>query len=301
MKKSKIVTIGSLNSINFEILSKCISILNKKIINFFLVGKLEKIIKSFKKYNLEKKINLITELGLYKRDKINVYDSGKNASKYKNEILNEISLAYELAIKNNSDLVTMPINKSEIKKKNNFNGVTEFLGKLNNTKTYMIMKGDLFSIVPLTTHIPLKNVSENFIRELENIETLFFYLKQNKFKFKKIIFLGINPHAGEDNTLGNEEKLIKSKIKQLKRKFVNFKFKGPLSADSVFTNVEKNCLFISAYHDQALIPFKLLNKNQVNFTIGLKVRRFSPAHGTAKDIKNKNKAKISSFLECMKI
>ena len=301
MKKSKIVTVGSLNSINFEILSKCISILNKKRIDFFFVGKPDKLIKSFKKYNLEKKINVITELSLYKGERINIYDSSKHTTKYKNEILNEISLAYELAIKNNSDLVTMPINKSEIKKKNNFNGVTEFLGKINNTKTYMIMKGDLFSIVPLTTHIPLKNVSKNFIRQLENIETLFFYLKQNKFKFRNIIFLGINPHAGEDDTLGNEEKLIKAKIKQLKRKFVNFKFKGPLPADSAFKNVERNCLFISAYHDQALIPFKLLNQKQVNFTIGLKVHRFSPAHGTAKDIKNKNKAKINSFLECMEI
>ena len=60
--------------------------------------------------------------------------------------------------------------------------------------------------------------------------------------------------------------------------------------------IKKNTLFISTYHDQALIPFKILNKKSINITLGLNYRRLSPAHGTAKDIKNKNKSDNTSYL-----
>ena len=301
MKRNKIISVGSFNSVNFEILSKSISTLFKKKIKFLIVGNGYKIKKNFDKYNLVNEINIVDDFSNYTTNKINVFDSTKYKKKYNNYILNDISISYDLAAKSNSDLITMPINKSEIKKETYFNGVTEFLGKLNKSKTYMMMKGDLFSIIPLTTHIPLNKVSRNYIKELDELNTLFMYLKKSNSNFKKIVFLGINPHSGEDGTLGNEEKKLISKINKLKNKFPNFQFEGPISADSAFKYLKKKSLYISAFHDQALIPFKLLNKTQVNFTIGLKIRRFSPAHGTAKNIKNKNRANIESFLECMKI
>ena len=301
MKRNKIVSVGSFDSINFEILSKSITTLFKKNIKFLIVGDLNKIKKKFSLYNLEKIINVVDKIGIFKPNMINVYDSKKHKRKNSIGILDDISVAYEIAVKSDSDLITMPINKSEIKKKINFNGVTEYLGKLNKTKTYMIMKGNLFSIIPLTTHIPLKKVSKNFINKLNDLEILMKYLKNNNIQYRNIIFLGINPHAGEGGTIGNEEKLIRSTIKRLRRRFNDYNFIGPVSADSAFKKIESKCLYISAYHDQGLIPFKILNKTQVNFTIGLKIRRFSPAHGTAKDIKNKNKAQTESFIECMKI
>ena len=301
MKKNKIISIGSFDSINFEILSKSILTLFKKKIIFFLVGNRLEIKKNFSFYNLDKLINNIDNITEYETKKINIIDSNNYKKKYSNELLNDISIAYNLAIETNSDLITMPINKYEINKKNKFIGITEFLSKISKTKTYMLMLGDSFSIIPLTTHIPIKKVSNNFVNELIYVDRLFNFLNENNFLFKNIIFLGINPHAGEGGTIGYEEKLITSKIKKLQDKFKNFNFKGPISADSAFKRVEKGSLYISAFHDQALIPFKLLNKKQVNYTIGLKVRRFSPAHGTAKDIKNKNKAQIESFLECMVI
>ncbi len=299
MKKNKIISVGSFDSINFEVLSKSIHTLFKKKIIFFVVGNSFEIKKNFRLYNLDKLINNIDNISEYKTKKINIIASNNYKKKYSNELLNDISIAYNLAIETNSDLITMPINKYEIKKNKKFNGITEFLAKLSKTKTYMLMKGDSFSIIPLTTHIPIKRVTNNFITELIDIDRLFNFLNENNFLYKNIIFLGINPHAGENGTIGYEDKLIETKIKKLKDKFKNFNFKGPVSADSAFKNVEKDSLYISAYHDQALIPFKILNKKQVNYTIGLKVRRFSPAHGTAKDIKNKNKAQIISFLECM--
>ena len=83
----------------------------------------------------------------------------------------------------------------------------------------------------------------------------------------------------------------------------NFKkITGPYPADSAFNNLgSDNYLFISMYHDQALIPFKLLNKKGINLTIGLGYRRLSPAHGTARDIKFKDNANISSYLACMEL
>ena len=82
--------------------------------------------------------------------------------------------------------------------------------------------------------------------------------------------------------------------------FKNFKkILGPYPADSAFTNYKNNSLFISTYHDQALIPFKLVNKKGYNLTLGLNYRRLSPAHGTAKNLKFKNKSNNSSYIACM--
>ena len=63
--------------------------------------------------------------------------------------------------------------------------------------------------------------------------------------------------------------------------------------------IKKNTLFISTYHDQALIPFKIINKKSLNMTIGLNYRRLSPAHGTAKNIKFKNIADNTSYITCL--
>ena len=114
--------------------------------------------------------------------------------------------------------------------------------------------------------------------------------------FKKTFFLCYNPHCGEKGTLGNED----TKILNVVSKFKNIN--GPIPADSLNKYLSKKTLFISCYHDQGLIPFKILNNNKgINITLGLNYRRLSPAHGTARDIKFKNKANIESYIKCMKI
>ena len=97
---------------------------------------------------------------------------------------------------------------------------------------------------------------------------------------------------GEEGTIGKEDITI---CKVLKR----YKIKGPFSSDSAFINIKKNSLFISTYHDQALIPFKILNKKSLNITLGLDFIRLSPSHGTARDIKNKFIANNTSYLKCL--
>ena len=102
-----------------------------------------------------------------------------------------------------------------------------------------------------------------------------------------------NPHCSENITIGLEDNTISNILSKISKNI------RPYPADSAFTNYKNNSLFISTYHDQALIPFKLVNKKGYNLTLGLNYRRLSPAHGTAKDLKFKNKSNNSSYIACM--
>ena len=113
----------------------------------------------------------------------------------------------------------------------------------------------------------------------------------------KIAVLGLNPHAGDDGLVGQEEEeFIRPAIKEAKQH--NMLVMGPFSADAFFARGqhEKFDAVLAMYHDQGLIPFKSLAKDDgINFTAGLSGVRTSPDHGTAFDIAGKNKADESSF------
>ena len=235
----------------------------------------------------------------YNKNLLNIFNiENVSNEKYKN-LLNQIEIANNLSVISKNDLVTLPINKSIFKKNMNFNGMTEYLAKINRKDTNMLMYGENFSIIPLTTHINLNDVSKfiekKFIKS--SIQKILFQLNRRIYnlKFNKIKFLCYNPHCGEDNTIGVQDKLIYQSISSFR------KIKGPYAADSAFKNLNSKLLFISMYHDQVLIPFKLLNKRGINLTLGLDYRRLSPAHGTATDIVFKNKADLSSYLACMEL
>jgi 4-hydroxythreonine-4-phosphate dehydrogenase len=297
--KKKIIFIGDINSINVELINKSHQILKEKV-KYILIGNIEDLSKELKYISSKLKINQIYDpikFSNYDKNKLNLYNvNNVSKAKYKN-MLNQIKLSNLISNITGYDLVTMPINKSIFKKKIEFIGMTEYLGKINKKQTFMLMYGNKFSIIPLTTHINLKNVYKSIKKE-----KLIFYIKgitaliKKKIyglKIKKIIFLCFNPHCGEKYILGNEDRIIKKSISNFKNLF------GPFSADSAFINIPNNSLYISMYHDQALIPFKIINKKSFNLTIGLDYRRLSPAHGTAIDIKHKGIANNSSFIECM--
>jgi 4-hydroxy-L-threonine phosphate dehydrogenase PdxA len=88
---------------------------------------------------------------------------------------------------------------------------------------------------------------------------------------------------------GNEDIIIKKTLKKYKM------ISGPFSADGAFSDIKTKALYITTYHDQGLIPFKSLNDTKINITLGLNYKRFSPAHGTAQDIKFKDKADNNSY------
>lgn len=296
--KKKIIFLGDTNSINIELVIKSFKFLKNKV-NYIIVCNKNELTKNkfFKKSKL--KINEILDpinFTNYKKNNLNIFNvENTSKTKYLN-LLNQIKISNEIANFTKYDLITMPINKDVFKKKINFIGMTEYLGFLNKKQTSMLMYGDSFSIIPITTHINLKTISKfiNFKFLNSYLENVLYNLKKKIYglNYKEIIFLCYNPHCGESGTLGAEDILIKKIIKNFK------KIKGPYPADSAFDINKKNRLYISTYHDQSLIPFKILNKKSLNLTLGLNYRRLSPAHGTAKDIKNKYVADNTSYLTC---
>jgi len=298
--KKKLVFIGDIDSINIEIINKSHKTLKNKV-EYILLCNIKDISKYLEKLGSKIEINEIYDplnFQNLKKNSLNCYNiEDISKEKYKN-LINQINLSNYLANSSKIDLVTMPINKSLFKKKILFTGMTEYLAKINKKDTFMIMIGEKFSIIPLTTHINLKDVNK-FINKKYihlNLDKILKEIKRKIYNlnFESIKFLCFNPHCSENNTIGKEDKIIASLISNFK------KITGPYPADSAFNNLgSDNYLFISMYHDQALIPFKLLNKKGINLTIGLGYRRLSPAHGTARDIKFKNNANISSYLACM--
>ncbi len=302
MNNKKYIFLGDIDSINVEIIINSHHYLKNKLKYIIICNKFE-ILDYISKIKSKIKINEIIDplkFSNYKINNINIFNiENKYKEKYKN-LLNQIDISNKISQITGFDLITMPIDKSLFKKKIEFIGMTEYLGKINNTNTFMLMHGEKFSVMPLTTHINLKNIHKILNRNKlgENLKQVMDLIKLKRYKlnFRTIKFLCYNPHCSEDNTIGKEDGVISKLIDK------NFKkITGPYPADSAFNNIKKNTLFFSTYHDQVLIPFKIMNKKGYNLTLGLKYRRLSPAHGTAKDIKFKKKSDNSSFLQCMLI
>ncbi len=299
--KRKYIFLGEVDSINIELIIKSFNFLRNKV-NYILICNKKDLTKSilFKQSNI--KLNEILDpLNFinYKKNKLNIFNIEDISKKKHLNLLNQIEISNNIANSTELDLITMPINKVVFKKKIKFIGMTEYLASLNQSPTLMLMHGEKFSIIPMTTHINIKDISKyinskfinNFLKNiLNNIMRPKYSLN-----FKNIKFLCYNPHCGEEGTLGEEDIFIKNAL--TKHAIID----GPYSGDSAFMKIKENTLFISTYHDQALIPFKILNKKSINITLGLKYRRLSPAHGTAKEIKGKNQADNTSYLACLLI
>ena len=203
-------------------------------------------------------------------------------------------------------LVTAAVNKQAISlNRIKFIGHTEFLAKSFGVKKYamiFIAKGIRASVV--TRHIALSNVSKALNRNsVKQVIYLTNEALRNDFKIKKpkIAVLGLNPHASDGGLIGNEEKVIISPaINDLKTKLKSkCSIFGPLAPDTVFHRVvnQEFDAVVCMYHDQALIPFKMLHFfDGINYTAGLPFVRTSCDHGTAFEIAGKNKADYHSML-----
>ncbi|KXK04147.1 MAG: 4-hydroxythreonine-4-phosphate dehydrogenase [Chlorobi bacterium OLB4] len=200
-----------------------------------------------------------------------------------------------------SAIITLPISKEAINLAGvKFPGHTELFEKsYNSTNVAMIFYSDTFMVSSLTGHIPLRKISGSISKKFI-IEKLMFLTDSLKRDFKienpTLAILGLNPHCGDGGITGNEETdTIIPALKLLRTKGIDVA--GPFSADGFFATQSqyKYSLVISCYHDQGLIPFKMLQSHDgVNFTAGLPVVRTSPDHGTAFDIAGKGLANISS-------
>ncbi|NPA68218.1 MAG: 4-hydroxythreonine-4-phosphate dehydrogenase PdxA [Chlorobi bacterium] len=199
-------------------------------------------------------------------------------------------------------LVTAPINKNTIRSAGfNFPGHTEYLqNKTGADDVLMLMTGEQIKIGTVTGHIPLKNVAsaiteDLILRKLRILNNTM--LKDFTVRKPKIAVLGLNPHAGDNGVLGEEEKNIIIPALN-KARDEGIMAIGPYSADGFFGSRAylKFDAVLSMYHDQGLAPFKSLEfDNAVNYTAGLPVIRTSPGHGTAFEIAGKGLASPDSF------
>jgi 4-hydroxythreonine-4-phosphate dehydrogenase len=245
-----------------------------------------------------KKINLIN--CWQEEVKINLGEQNATGGKY---ALKSLECATNDLTTNKIDvLVTAPINKDCVKAAGfEFPGHTEYLAHLSNTdNVLMLMVANELRVAVVTGHVPLKMVPELITKE--NIESkLRLFLKTLKHDFAirkpKIAVLGLNPHAGDRGTLGNEEiDIINPVVKKLfdEGELVY----GSYSADGFFgsANLKNFDGILSMYHDQGLTGFKAISFDEgVNFTAGLPIVRTSPDHGTAFDIAGKGMASERSF------
>jgi 4-phospho-D-threonate 3-dehydrogenase / 4-phospho-D-erythronate 3-dehydrogenase len=213
--------------------------------------------------------------------------------------------AVMLAKNNEVDaLVTGPIDKASLQflDGGHYRGQTEFLAAhlaKGSHKPLMVFMGGPFLLSLLTVHLPLKEVSrhisfDDLISHISSISAYASMIRQKPQEKIKMVILGLNPHAGEDGLLGQEEEdIFTPAILHFTKR--GYDISGPLPADGFFAYYhrmpkdEQPDVVIAAYHDQGLIPYKLLTEGQaVNVTLGLNVPRVSPAHGTAYAIAHNN-------------
>lgn len=204
-------------------------------------------------------------------------------------------------------LVTAPINKHNIQNAQfHFPGHTEYLEQTlgDGQKALMILMTDTLRVALVTGHIPVSQVSsqitvENIVTKLQVFNQS---LKQDFTIIKpRIAVLALNPHAGDNGVIGNEEaEIIKPAMEEAERLGV-MSF-GPFPADGFFGSkmYEDFDGVLAMYHDQGLAPFKALAMEEgVNYTAGLPFVRTSPAHGTAYNIAGQNLASESSFRQAV--
>lgn len=205
-------------------------------------------------------------------------------------------------------LVTGPIQKSNIIDGGfkTFQGHTEWIQKKTKSKNVvMLLSSKNIKVALATTHIPLTEVAKNIRKAklIEIIQTLHTGLK-TKFKIKKpsITVLGLNPHAGENGKIGEEEiKKINPAVEVCRGMGINASY--AISADTAFTakKLKQTDAYLAMYHDQALPVLKALSFGEaVNITLGTGIVRTSVDHGTALDIAGKIKPNLGSIKEAIK-
>ncbi len=307
-------TCGDLNGIGIELIIKALGdprimdvctpvvFASNKSINFYRKG-LPEINFS---YNSTKEFNKLSH------KQVNVFNCWEEEVAITPGALNEIGGKYALlslqqatqALKDKQihALVTAPIHKKNIQSEEfKHSGHTPYLKEMFAANDIlMFMVADNMRVGLVTEHVPVSEIAKHITKEaivskLKMMNNSL--LKDFGVEKPKIAVLGLNPHAGDEGLIGNEEEtIIKFAIKDAKHHMMVF---GPYSADAFFARGlhEKFDGVLAMYHDQGLIPFKSLAYGEgVNFTAGIEGIRTSPDHGTAFDIAGKDKADASSFL-----
>ena len=254
-----------------------------------------------------KEVSEITEGGLIYHIQIEDEDvlpgipsirSGEIAYQILQRVISDIKLFRIPAI------LTGPVSKINLQHiDSRFIGHTELFAHEFNVDNYiMSFHSPVIDIALLTTHTPLCEVNKQLTLDLvvDKLRLIAKYAHRKNPK-GRIALLGLNPHCGEDGLFGNEERIFEQAIEILRME--NIAIEGPFPADSFFKyRAKKYKQVIAAYHDQGLIPFKMLaGETGVNVTLGLPFIRTSVDHGTAFDIAGKGIASEVSFVNALEL
>lgn len=309
MKPRILLTIGDFNGIGPEIILKTLSVPSV-----------------LKKYDLTV-ISPVSVIEYYAKkqgkklyaDDFNIIPAGFEKIKVHPGMISEeagfisgtaVIKAAELCMSGDYDcVVTAPVSKESLNKGGfNFSGHTELLKYFSGADDVcMMMVSGKLKTALATTHPPVKDVPELINKKLltGRLDICYSSLK-NDFGIPRPVIgvLGLNPHAGEGGVIGSEETgVISPVLKKLNIRYNKQVFCGPFSADGYFAAelYKKHDLAFAMYHDQGLIPFKILaGLKGINYTAGLNFVRTSPDHGTAFDIAGKNMANPASFIEAIR-
>ena len=319
MSKLKIgITIGDINGIGPEVIIKALA--HPKMTEYFIpiiygsskaIAYHKNIVKNpaFSFISIREAENAsykrVNVLGVWE-DNINIM-LGKPTEESGQFALKAMEKAFNDAKEGKIDaIVTAPISKQAMRMAGfEHIGHTEFLKKFFGApETVMMMVSEEMKLALVTDHLPIKDVHQNISKNgiIRKLKVLNKTLKQDFGREKPIIgVLGLNPHAGDDGVIGNEEsEMVEPAITEAKKNGVIAA--GPFSADAFFGNSSflKFDAVLAMYHDQGLAPFKLASfNNGVNFTAGLPIVRTSPDHGTAYDIAGENLADPTSMRQAL--
>ena len=227
-----------------------------------------------------------------------------------NAVIASIKFAVKLILEKQADaLVTLPIHKKVLYDSGfSHPGHTEFLASLVAIKSppIMMLAANNLRVIPVTIHQSLRDAIDSLdtVTIIKAGQITAASLRQDFGITKpRIAVAGLNPHAGENGAIGNEEKnIITPAIEELRKSGIEVL--GPISPDALFTKFsrKKYDAAICMYHDQALIPIKTIAfEHAVNITLGLPFIRTSPDHGTAFDIVNTGKADESNLLAAIEM
>ena len=211
-----------------------------------------------------------------------------------------------------SAVVTNPIAKSVLYRAGfRHPGHTEFLAELaasggHTPQPVMMLWSPVLAVVPVTIHLPLRDAVTTLSSDLI-VSTARILVADLKARFglavPRLAVTGLNPHAGEDGTLGTEDQDIVAPAVEILRA-EGIAVRGPLPADTLFHDAARktyDCA-ICMYHDQALIPIKTIAfDDAVNVTLGLPFIRTSPDHGTAFDIAGTGRANPASLIAALRL
>lgn len=312
------ITMGDVNGVGPEILIKafhdprlkevCVPVIygSSRVINIYRkilkINKFHYVVVHKVKQAQYKKLNVI-ECGP-EMDRIDIGKPSENGGK---AAFLAIQRAVEDAKHRELDvLVTMPVDKATFQRQDeSFVGHTELLTKaFGINESLMLMVSDELKIGVVTNHISIRDVPPNLSsqRIIRKVKIMDKTLKQD-FNIQRpvIAILGLNPHAGDQGLIGNEEEtVILPAVEALRSEGILVQ--GPFPADGYFGSLayRKFDGTMAMYHDQGLIPFKLIaGYSGVNFTAGIPFVRTSPDHGVAYDIAGKDVATTESFLKSL--